>query len=93
MKYGKRFLSVVLALVLCLSVLSSTPAKAADAFFTAIDESILKLTDETMPIWSGGVLYAPYTTFNRTENGISGWTIQASYSKNGSRVAVFDRTR
>jgi hypothetical protein len=93
MKYGKRFLSVVLTLVLCLSVLSSTPAKAADAFFTAIDESILKLTDETMPIWSGGVLYAPYTTFNRTENGISGWTIQASYSKNGSRVAVFDRTR
>lgn len=93
MKCGRKFLGMLLTLALCLSVLLPAPVRAADICFTAIDESILKLTNENMPIWSGGVLYVPYTTFDRAENGIGRWEIQASYSKNSTRLAVFDRTR
>ena len=76
MKYGKKFLGILLALVMCLSVLCPASVQAADICFTAIDESVLKLTNESMPVWSGGVLYAPYTTFNELDNGISKWGIQ-----------------
>lgn len=93
MKYGKKFLGAVLILAVCLSVLLPLPVRAADICFTAIDESVLKLTNESMPVWSGGVLYAPYTTFNESDNGISKWGIQTSYSKTGNKVTVFDTRR
>lgn len=93
MKHGKKFLAAILTLVLCLSVLVPTPVQAADAFFTAVDDTVMKLTNENMPIWSGGVLYAPYTTFNESDNGVRNWDIQVSYSKTGNRVTVFDTRR
>jgi len=93
MRHGKKFLAAVLTLALCLSILSPLPVRAADVCFTAIDDSILKLTNENMPIWSGGVLYAPYTTFNESDNGIRNWNIQVSYSKNSNKVTVFDTRR
>ncbi len=93
MKQGKKLLAVFLALALSLSVISAIPAQAAEVCFTAIDDSVLKLTNENMPIWSGGVLYAPYTTFNETDNGMSNWNIQVSYSKNNNKVTVFDTRR
>ena len=93
MKYGKKFLGILLVLVMCLSVLTPTSVQAADICFTAIDESVLKLTNESMPVWSGGVLYAPYTTFNEIDNGISKWGIQVSYSKTTNKVTVFDTRR
>lgn len=93
MKYGRKFLGMLLALVLCLGVLYPAPVYAADICFTAIDESILKLTNESMPIWSGGVLYAPYTTFNEGDNGMAGWEIQVLHSKASNRALVFDKNR
>ena len=93
MKYGRKFLGMLLTLVLCLGVLYPAPAYAADICFTAIDESILKLTNESMPIWSGGVLYAPYTTFNKGDNGIADWEIQVLHSKTSNRALVFDKNR
>ena len=93
MKYGKKFLGILLALVMCLGVLYPASVQAADVCFTAIDESVLKLTNEGMPVWYGGVLYAPYTTFNELDNGISKWSIQVSYSKTDNKVTVFDTRR
>jgi len=93
MKRGKKFLAAVLTLALCLTVLVPIPTKAADVCFTAIDDSVLKLTNENMPIWSGGILYAPYTTFNESDNGIRNWNIQVSYSKNSGTLTVFDTRR
>jgi len=93
MKHGKKFIVMILMLALCLAVLCPVPVEAADVCFTAIDESVLKLTNEGMPIWSGGMLYAPYTTFNEADNGISKWGIQASYSKNNNKVTLFDTRR
>jgi len=93
MKHGKKLLAAMLTLVLCLSVLVPMPVRAADVFFTAVDDTVMKLTNENMPIWSGGVLYAPYTTFNESDNGIRNWDIQVSYSKTGNRVTVFDTRR
>ena len=93
MKYRKKFLGILLVLVMCLSVLCPASVQAADICFTAIDESVLKLTNESMPVWSGGKLYAPYTTFNELDNGISKWGLQVSYSKNSNKVTVFDTRR
>lgn len=93
MKSGKKFIAAFLVLVMSLCVLCSAPVSAARVCFTAIDESVLKLTNENMPVWSGGVLYAPYTTFNETDNGTSNWTIQTSYSKNSGKITVFDTRR
>ena len=56
MKLGKRTLAGAAALCLCLSMLFTLPARAAEVTFTAINDSVLKLTDESMPIWSDGVL-------------------------------------
>lgn len=93
MKHGKKFLAAFLTLALCLSVLVPIPVRAADVCFTAIDDSVLKLTNENMPVWSGGILYAPYTTFNEADNGVRNWKIQVSYSRNSNKVTVFDTRR
>ena len=93
MRHGKQFLAAFLTLVLSLTVLCSVPVGAARVTFTAIDESVLKLTNENMPIWSAGVLYAPYTTFDEGSNGIANWEIQTSYSKSTGRITVFDTSR
>ena len=93
MKYGKNFLAAFLALAVSVCILCFVPVGAADVCFTAIDDSVLKLTNENMPIWSGGVLYAPYTTFNETDNGIRNWNIQTSYSRTADKITVFDTRR
>lgn len=93
MKMGKRLLAGLLTAAMCLCLLCAVPAQAVDICFTAIDESVLKLTSESMPLWSDGVLYAPYTTFNEADNGLRGWEIQTSYNKSRNRITVFDTSR
>ena len=68
MKRSRRLLTVILALVLCLGLFPPLPAAAADLYFTAINERIENLTSDTMPFWSGGVLYVPYTLFDKNQN-------------------------
>ncbi|MBQ8801249.1 MAG: hypothetical protein IJZ52_03050 [Clostridium sp.] len=92
MKLGKRTLAGAAALCLCLSMLFTLPARAAEVTFTAINDSVLKLTDESMPIWSDGVLYTPYTTFDAAYNGVN-WDIECIYTKGGNMVTVMDIDR
>ena len=56
----RRLLALVCALAMALSL--SGPASAAgDIYFTVINDSVVSLSDSTMPTWSGGVLYVPYS--------------------------------
>lgn len=89
MKKGKNYLAWLLALVLCLSVLVPMPVRAADVCFTAINDRVLELTNDTMPIWSGGVLYAPHSTFDAASNGVF-WNLECSYNRNTNMITVFD---
>lgn len=55
----------VAALVLCcLLLLSTTHVSASGSvYFTAVNDSVLPLTDETMPFWSSGFLYIASSLF------------------------------
>lgn len=87
-KLKKTLPAAVTVLALCLTLFLPMPARAADVCFTAINDRVLELTSE-MPIWSGDVLYAPYTTFDAGVNGVK-WNIECSYNKTTNMLTVFD---
>lgn len=61
----------LLCLCLALLVLTGTAAEAADTvYFTAVNDQLLPLNDESMPFWSGGSLYISYTAFENNELGL-----------------------
>lgn len=70
MKRKRRIWSVVLVLVLAAGLFRPLPVQAASLYFTAINDSIPPLTADTMPFWSGGTLYVPYTVFDANTNGV-----------------------
>ena len=54
----KRLGALLCALVMCLALLS--PASALEEVcFTSLNNKLLPLASDTMPLWSGGVLYVP----------------------------------
>lgn len=64
----KRWFAGLLAALLLLS--APLPAKAAGSvYFVAAEESVLPLTDASMPFWSGGYLYVAASVF--TNLGVS----------------------
>lgn len=75
----KRGACVLLALLL-LAGLSPAPAAAATAYFTAVNDQLLPLSDETMPFWSNGTFYVPNTAIDDNDLGIH-------YSRNNERTA------
>jgi len=89
MKRGKKFWSAVLCAVFVLSILAPIPARAEGVCYTAINERVLQLSDDTMPIWSEDILYAPYTSFDEKVNGVP-WGIECSYNKNSGIITVYD---
>ncbi len=69
MRILRRVLCLTAA-VLLLVVLAPQSAGAADVvYFTAVNDHLLPLNDETMPFWAGGVLYVAYTAFDGSDLG------------------------
>ena len=68
MKSLRRLTVTLLTLALCVGLFLPLPVSAADLYFTAINERIEYLTSDTMPFWSGGILYVPYTLFDKNLN-------------------------
>lgn len=59
----KRWAALLLCALLTASL--ALPADAAgDVYFVAAEESVLPLTDATMPFWSGGNLYVAASAFS-----------------------------
>lgn len=65
MKRTKNWIVWLLTAALCLGLLA-TPARAETICFVALNDNIPPISGDTIPIWSGGVLYVPYTIFDRT---------------------------
>ena len=86
MRIRKRAMALLLAVVLCVMML--TPAAlAADIYFVAVDDSIpLTLPLSTAPYYSGGTLYAPYTVFNAAPGGVV-----PSYNASEQTLVLFRR--
>ena len=56
----------LLAALFCAALMLqlAVPAAAAGSvYFTAVNKNVLKLSDATMPFWSGGYLYVPSSIF------------------------------
>ena len=58
----KRIGALILALALCLPLVRVSSADTV--YFTSMNDSLMGLSDSTMPYWSGGYLYVPASGFN-----------------------------
>ena len=83
----RRLLTFLCILALCIPILQ--PVSAASVCFTAVDDTLLiPLTADSMPVWSGGVLYVPYNVFSAsTAGGRLG--LNSIYSKNSGTVSIY----
>ena len=88
MKRWKRGVGLTLVLALLVTLLSTARA-AGNVYLTSINDSLLELSIDTMPTWSGGVLYVPYTAFDGNYTGIS-LGINSSYSREGGTVTLYN---
>ena len=69
----------------------TVPTSAASLYFTAINDSIPPLTSDTMPFWSGGTIYVPYTVFDAKQNGVNvSLGLYANYNQNAGTVTLFN---
>lgn len=68
---GKRFLCLLLVLLLVFSLAPGQTMAETTVYFTAVNDQLLTdLSDETMPFWSGGRLYVPSTVITGTDLGL-----------------------
>lgn len=87
----RRLLPLLLAAVLFLGLARPLPASAAALYFTSINDSVAPLTSGTMPCWSGGTLYVPYTVFNASQNGIGvSLGLDTTYNRSRNTVTIFN---
>ena len=71
-----------------LVTLLNTAQAAGNIYLTAVNENLLELTSDTMPTWSNGVLYVPYTVFDGSYTGIN-LGISSSYSRDEGTVTLY----
>lgn len=91
MEKKRRLLPLLLAAALFLGLYQPMPASAAAIYFTGINDSVVPLTSDTMPCWSGGTLYVPYTVFNANTNGIRvSLGLETTYNRNTNTVSIFN---
>ena len=90
MAFKRRIFFRFAALLLCLALLvPSVPAAAANIYFTSLNDQVLPLTADTMPVVSGGVMYVPASVFDRDSTGID-LGIYYSYSRSSNTVTLFN---
>lgn len=83
-----RIIPRLLALLVCLALLFPLPVSAADLYFTSVNDNLLPLTADTMPLWSGGQLYVPYTVFDKDSTGVN-LDLYGSYDRSNSTVTIY----
>jgi len=67
------------------------PTAAANLYFTGINDSVAPLTSSSMPYWSGGTLYVPYTVFDANQNGVGvSLGLYTSYNHRSHIVTIFN---
>lgn len=87
----KRIFAILCILTLCAALLLPSAA-ADDVCFTAINDTVLPLAADSMPVWSGGVLYVPHSVFDSSSTGVSLGT-SCIYNKRSNTVSVFSLSK
>lgn len=78
---GKRIVCALLALLMLVRLAPGFADAAGSVCFTAVNDQLLPLSDETMPFWSGGTFYVPNTAVDDNDLGIH-------YSRNQERSTI-----
>ena len=91
-KLLRRLLALICALALCLG-LSGPVSAAGDVYFSVVNDSMITLSDSTMPVWSGGVLYVPHSVFDGTNSTGIGFGLNFSYNRDLSLIHISEPTR
>lgn len=82
MKHKKS--AAALLIIAFIAVLFARPANAANVYFTSVNNVLMPLSAETMPISYNGSMYIPYSVFNSTE-----LNTYAVYSSSAQAVTIF----
>ena len=80
----KKAWCALLALLMLLSLAPEPSRAAGTVIFTAANEKIYPLTDETMPFWSNGTVYVPNTALVDND-----FNIQYSRSRKNATVVLY----
>ena len=59
----RRAAALLLAVWMALSLATLSAAAGRNIYFLAVNDTVLPLSDETMPFWENGYLYIPSTIF------------------------------
>lgn len=72
----KRLTALMLCFVMLAAILLDTAeSRAATVYFTAANDTLLELSDSTMPFWNGSLLYVPTNVFSS-----GGLSLNVSYN-------------
>ena len=68
---NKRFFAFFLAFMMVFSLIrQDSSAVLENVYFTAVNDRLMPLNDETMPFWSNNTLYVCHTAFDKTDLGV-----------------------
>ena len=92
MKTVRRILAALLSAALLLGVAAASSASASNVYFMAVNDNLVEMTPENMPMVVGGVLYVPYTMLSIRDTGIN-LGVSAQYSASRRTALVSDGSR
>lgn len=86
---------IVAILMLCLIIFMGMPfaSAAGTLYFTAVNETILPLSDATMPTVLNGEMYVPYSVFTTKELGVNFYSTSGGNTVSlykGSTLLIFN---
>ena len=84
MTRGKRLLSLLLSVLMLCTLLPPRASAAPTLYFTAVNDRMCDLNDETMPFWQNGLLYVAGAT-GRTTSASATRTTRKSPSPSFTR--------
>ena len=89
MTRGKRLLSLLLSVLMLCTLLPPRASAAPTLYFTAVNDRMCDLNDETMPFWQNGLLYVA----GATVDGPDDLGIRYSYNQEKSVAILYKRQR
>ena len=89
MTRGKRLLSLLLSVLMICTLLPPRASAAPTLYFTAVNDRMCDLNDETMPFWQNGLLYVA----GATVDGPDDLGIRYSYNQEKSVAILYKGQR
>ena len=89
MTRGKRLLSLLLSVLMLCTLLPPRASAAPTLYFTAVNDRMCDLSDETMPFWQNGLLYVAGVTVD----GPDDLGIRYSYNQEKSVAILYKGQR